>query len=65
VERLDDRVEKLQTHFEQATKDISQIRISTAKVTSRAERIEDLQLEEATPAEDLDGPRLVDSDTGD
>ena len=30
-----------------------------------AERIEDLQLEEATPAEDLDGPRLVDSDTGD
>jgi len=65
VERLDDRVEKLQIHFEQATKDISQIRISTAKVTSRAERIEDIQLEDATPAEDLNGPRLVDSDTGD
>ena len=64
VERLDDRVEKLQIHFEQATKDISQIRISTAKVTSRAERIEDIQLEDATPAEDLNGPRLVDSDTG-
>ena len=65
VERLDDRVEKLQIHFEQATKDISQIRISTAKVTSRAERIEDIQLEDATPAEDLNGPRLVDSNTGD
>ncbi|MFP6745712.1 MAG: DNA recombination protein RmuC [Alphaproteobacteria bacterium] len=65
VERLDDRVEKLQIHFEQATKDISQIRISTAKVTGRAERIDDIQLEDATPAEDLNGPRLVDSDTGD
>ena len=65
VERLDDRVEKLQRHFDQATEDIRQIRISTDKVTSRGEHIEDIQLEDATPAEDLDGPRLVDSDTGD
>jgi DNA recombination protein RmuC len=65
VERLDDRVEKLQRHFEQATEDVRQIRISTDKVTSRAERIEDIQLEDATPAEDLDGPRLVDTDVGD
>jgi len=34
-------------------------------VTSRAERIEDIQLEDASPAEDLEGPRLVDSDVGD
>jgi DNA recombination protein RmuC len=65
VERLDDRVEKLQRHFGQATEDVRQIRISTEKVTSRAERIEDIQLEDAGPAEDLDGPRLVDTDTGD
>ncbi len=65
VERLDGRVEKLQRHFGQATEDVRQIRISTEKVTSRAERIEDIQLEDASPAEELDGPRLVDSDTGD
>lgn len=65
VERLDDRVEKLQSHFNQATEDVRQIRISTDKVTNRATRIEDIQLEDTNPTEDLDGPRLVDTDTGD
>ncbi len=32
VERLDDRVGKLQRHFDQTTEDIRQIRISTEKV---------------------------------
>jgi len=44
VGRLDERVEKLQTHFNQAGADIRQIRISTEKVTTRAGRIEELQL---------------------
>ncbi|WP_121219502.1 DNA recombination protein RmuC [Oceanibaculum indicum] len=44
VGRLDERVEKLQTHFNQAGEDIRQIRISTDKVTKRAGRIEELQL---------------------
>ena len=44
VGRLDDRVAKLQRHFEQATEDVRQIRISTEKVGKRAERIEELQL---------------------
>ena len=47
VERLDDRVGKLQSHFSQATEDVRQIRISTDKVAKRGERIVDLQIEEA------------------
>ena len=47
VERLDDRVGKLQNHFSQATEDVRQIRISTDKVAKRGERIVDLQIEEA------------------
>ncbi len=44
VVRLDERVGKLQRHFEQATEDVRQIRISTEKVGKRAERIEELQV---------------------
>jgi DNA recombination protein RmuC len=44
VGRLDERVAKLQRHFEQATEDLRQIRISTEKVAKRAERIEELQV---------------------
>ena len=47
VERLDERVGKLQSHFSQATEDVRQIRISTDKVAKRGERIVDLQIEEA------------------
>ena len=48
VLRLDDRVAKLQRHFDQAGEDVRQIRISTEKVAKRAERIEDLEFQ--TPA---------------
>lgn len=47
VTRLDDRVAKLQRHFEQSVDDIRQIRISTDKVTWRAARIDLAQLEAA------------------
>ncbi len=50
VRRLDERVGKLQRHFDQSSEDIRNIRISTEKVSRRAERIEELQLEE--PVED-------------
>ncbi len=51
VIRLDERVGKLQKHFDQATDDVRQIRISTEKVGKRAEKIEDIQLgDEAAPA---------------
>ncbi len=51
--RLDQRVDKLQTHFDQATRDIRDIRISTDKVTKRGARIDALQLgddDDETPA---------------
>ena len=44
VERLDQRVGKLQRHFDQAGEDLRQIRISTEKVTKRGERVDELQL---------------------
>lgn len=46
VSRLDERVGRLQNHFRQADEDIRQIRISTDKVVKRAERIEEVQLED-------------------
>lgn len=46
VRLLDDRVGKLARHFDQTGEDIRQIRISTEKVTKRAERIEEVQFED-------------------
>jgi len=51
VLRLDDRVAKLQRHFEQAGEDVRQIRISTEKVAKRAERIEEMEFETPEGAE--------------
>lgn len=46
VDRLDQRVAKLQTHFNQTTEDMRNIRISTEKITKRSDKIESLDLEE-------------------
>ncbi len=46
IGRLDDRVNNLQKHFGQAEKDIREIGISTGKITNRADKIEELELEE-------------------
>jgi DNA recombination protein RmuC len=48
VARLDSRVLNLRRHFDQANEDIREITISAGKITSRAERIEEVQLEEAS-----------------
>jgi DNA recombination protein RmuC len=53
VSRLDKRVTSLQTHFGQAQRDIGDIQTSTGKIARRAERIEDIQLSDETPAADL------------
>jgi len=50
VERLDDRVSKLKTHFNQAQKDIGDIEISSGKILRRGARIEDLQLGDSDTA---------------
>ncbi len=52
IVRLDDRVGKLQRHFDLTSEDVRNIRISTDKVTKRGERIEALQLEEGATEED-------------
>ena len=61
VNRLDDRVGKLQQHFGLAVEDIRQIRISTDKVTKRGERIEEIEVgeggPEAGPVEELPTPK--------
>ncbi|HLI11991.1 MAG TPA: DNA recombination protein RmuC [Alphaproteobacteria bacterium] len=47
VRRLDERVGKLQSHFNQTSEDVRQIRISTDKVVKRAESIEELEFDDA------------------
>jgi DNA recombination protein RmuC len=47
IGRLDTRVDKLQQHFNLAVEDVRQIRISTDKVTKRAEQIEGIELQDA------------------
>ena len=66
VNRLDDRVRKLQAHFGQASKDIDLIITSTEKVTKRGARIEALEFGELSHDRgDEAGPqKTVDSKTG-
>ncbi len=56
VERLDKRVENLSKHFSQASRDIADIETSSRKISSRAEKIEDLQLGEQASDELLSNP---------
>jgi DNA recombination protein RmuC len=64
VDRLDARVGKLQTHFALAQKDIGDIQTSSGKISRRAERIEDIQLQDETPADDLKPAAVADSISG-
>lgn len=59
VGRLDERVGRLNRHFDQTVEDIRQIRITTDKVTKRAERIDEIQLGPDSPAADLPPPTPV------
>lgn len=44
IARLDDRIENLSRHFDQAGRDIGEIKISSGKISKRIEKIEDIQL---------------------
>ncbi len=46
VSRLSERVDNLSRHFEQSVKDIEEIKVSATKIVNRAERIEDIELEQ-------------------
>lgn len=50
VLRLDQRVVKLETHFDHARRDIEQIRTSSTKILSRGEKIGELELEAVAEA---------------
>ena len=56
VNRLGDRVENLDRHFHQASKDISEIKISAEKAGRRAKRLDNFDFEELAPD---DGGRVV------
>jgi len=56
VGRLDKRVESLDRHFTQTSKDIRDIQITTGKITKRGEKIEEIQIGDESPAEDLAPP---------
>jgi DNA recombination protein RmuC len=53
VRLLNDRVTKLQSHFNQADADIKNILISTGKITTRGEKIEKVELAPPEPAKAL------------
>src|SRR5210317_2512999 len=58
VDRLGTRVENLDRHFNQAAKDISEIKISSDKAGKRARRLDNFDFEELAP----DTPALVGND---
>jgi DNA recombination protein RmuC len=49
--RLDERVQKLQSHFSSAQRDVEQIVVSTGKIVKRGQRIESLEF--VTPVEEI------------
>ncbi|WP_158965580.1 DNA recombination protein RmuC [Chachezhania sediminis] len=49
VERLGDRVENLDRHFHQASRDISEIKISADKAGRRAQRLDNFDFEDIAP----------------
>jgi DNA recombination protein RmuC len=53
VNRLDDRVSKLINHFTQAQSDLNAIQISTRKVTSRGQKIEEIEVDHTPSIEKL------------
>lgn len=50
VRRLGERVDKLKTHFASTEKDLKDIDISTGRITSRGQKILDVELEEGPAA---------------
>ena len=49
IERLDKRVDNLDKHFDQAQRDVREIKTSTGKITSRGKRIEDYEVSNTPP----------------
>jgi len=58
VKRLDDRVGKLQRHFDQTGEDLRQVRLSAEGILRHGQRIEAIQIEVPTKPEPVDQGRL-------
>ena len=56
MERLGTRVENLDRHFGQATKVLSEIKISSEKAGRRARRLDNFDFEELAPEAPVDAP---------
>jgi DNA recombination protein RmuC len=56
--RFDDRMKKLASHIEQASKDVGEVRISSDKISRRFQQIERVELEHP----ELTSTRLLDTD---
>ena len=56
--RFDERMKKLATHIEQANKDVSEVRISSDKISRRFQQIERVELEHP----ETDAARLLETD---
>ncbi len=52
VDRLSERVGNLDRHFEQAAKDVAEIKISATKAGNRARRLDNFDFEEIAPDDD-------------
>jgi DNA recombination protein RmuC len=63
VERLGTRVENLDRHFHQASKDISDIKISADKAGRRAQRLDNFDFEELAPETDATVVQLTKDNT--
>jgi DNA recombination protein RmuC len=58
VQRLDERVGKLSTHFDQTRKDVDQILTSTGKIVQRGEKIAEIQIDPPEAARAPAAPQL-------
>ncbi len=64
VHRLDERVNKLATHFGQAERDINDIQISTRKITARGDKIAEIEVMDATTVSGPASDSVSDSGSG-
>lgn len=60
ISRLDDRIENLSKHFEMASKDIGDIKISSGKISKRIKKIEDFELGEPIQTLSIEHQRTQD-----
>jgi len=62
VNRLDERVNKLATHFSQAERDITDIQTSTRKITARGDKIAEIEVMDGAPVTSPATPSARSSD---